>query len=130
MVRIIAAFILASAALLSFTSFAEASVDGKTALGHCVALIKVWTEGKAPATAEEGSRAGFCSGMMAGIMEMNAQNRTAGLQGGPTFCAPDDMKFGDMAKIIVEYLNSHRDNLQEDGVGLAIQSLKEAYPCR
>ena len=75
---------------------------------------------------------GFCMGFLFGTVNqaVNRNNPAAGRKmGPPLICLPDGVTFEQMRKIVVRWLNNHRESLNKAGTYLVIQALQETYPC-
>lgn len=63
----------------------------------------------------------FCQGWAAAVRDP--------LQMTGAVCAPDDVEYPALSKIVLKYLREHEDALHQNSFVLTARALKEAYPC-
>jgi Rap1a immunity proteins len=115
------AYFIAAGLALSVIGNAHGSVvdNGADAQKAC----RFFTEGSFGDS--DGARAaGACEGMMETAMvfspNMPADSRA---------CAPAQGSVLESAKTLLRYLDNHPDRLSEAGITLAIEALRDAWPC-
>src|SRR5262245_49515819 len=75
--------------------------------------------------------AGYCLGMIAGMLHMHAQVRAFNELPRPLFCLPEDttITVGQARLIVVCYLETHPEWLHRNPDALVVEALHEAFPC-
>lgn len=115
------AYIIAASLALSVIGNARGSVvdTGADAQKYCRFLV----EGSFHDT-DEARAAGTCEGMLETAMvfspNMPADTRA---------CAPAQGSALESAKVLLRYLDKNPDRLNEAGVTVAIEALRDAWPC-
>jgi Rap1a immunity proteins len=61
---------------------------------------------------------GFCFGLVSGLTEEV-----------PGICAPDGSKVSQGVRIVVQYVDSHPERMDDSFAKLAVEALKAAWPC-
>jgi hypothetical protein len=69
----------------------------------------------------------YCHGLIMGILIMDTAYRVESPHTLPLFCPP--LLPEQVARVIVRYLETHPNTLQESGTVLAVHALREAFPC-
>jgi hypothetical protein len=126
--RVIFALLLAS---IPSSAFAQSSHrSGNDLLSECQDALK---ESVAIANLVT---AGRCFGYLEGLNDSEGLKRrpsdsarTLDDPGLRQWCTPAGVTMGQIAMVIVKYLNDHPERLQEDKFDLARQALKRAWPC-
>jgi hypothetical protein len=97
---------------------------GHVLLRKCKAAIEDLTEDQRIADA------GQCTGYVHGIEEML---RFIEIRYGLTdslFCVPKGVNLGQMARVVVKYLEDHPERLHETDINLVVDAFKLAFPCK
>ena len=71
---------------------------------------------------------GYCLGFIHGMCSMHdyaARKYSARL-----YCAPDEVTNGQVRRIIIKFLKDHPNRLHETDLILAVDALREAFPCK
>lgn len=115
-------FLLLALAALSQPALA----DGNKLLEECSQILKFAETGYL----DEGNVGGsFCMGMVNGMMALNTIYRSQ-LGNKALFCPPNiSVSNADGAKIVVNYLKAHPEQLGEDAGSLMFFAFNDAYPC-
>jgi hypothetical protein len=110
---------------LLLLSPAMSHADGGVLLRECSELFDSSDEGLLD-TSRVG--ASYCMGMVNGMMALNAVYRS---QPGSNalFCPERTVTTGEGAKVVINYLNRHPEELTLDAPSLMLFALREAYPC-
>jgi hypothetical protein len=113
---------LIGALALAGTDMREASAQGATRTGtEMLAACRAFLEGQAlfeHATPEEAARAGFCGGYVLGIITEETEA-----------CVPP-MPAREVVSKIVEYLETHSDELDRAFDDLVERALMATWPCK
>lgn len=109
--------------LLFLASGAGAALDlksGHAVLPQCDALLQL--------EPTDLFGAGRCIGMLETLnvtrWKVDAEDRAQ-----PRYCPPPDVTLTVEARIVVDYLQAHPEQLHQPGVVLALTALQEAFPC-
>ena len=111
-------------ALFSFLSISgaaeESSLSGKDLRQHCEAVL----QGHAPQSFE----AGVCVGTLQTLRYI--QPLLDPKYGKADYCLPPGLPSEQEAQVVVTYLQSHPERLQEEGRTVALDALHQAFPCK
>lgn len=100
---------------------------GNELLSKCTALVNSIDRG----SQRDPSGAGYCSGIMLGMMDMNTFNQAkVGKPSDYYFCTPDGVMNVQAARIVIKYLKEHPKTLGFPDTALVSLALAEAYPCK
>jgi Rap1a immunity proteins len=91
--------------------------DGNDLLQFCQADIRFQDNSHYSGVVEEGWQRGMCLGMVSGVASML------------TLC-PEQMKYGQLVRVVVKYLQDHPEKLQLRDTTLIKQALLAAFPCQ
>ena len=117
-------FALVLLLLITYSSSAETR-DGNFLLRACEVAVNVDTK----ATESEAVNAGYCYGLVTGVLGTNRVNMTA--FGNALFCTPAvGFPTSQGASVVVNYLNENPGKLYLGAVSLAILAFRKAYPCK
>ncbi len=109
--------------MLSLMSMAHAAaappVSGDILLKHCEAAL----QDRAPRSFE----AGVCVGMLQTLTYI--QPLVDPKYGKAGYCLPQGSADQQEIQVVVTYLQSHPERLQEEGQTLALDALHQAFPC-
>jgi hypothetical protein len=113
--------ILASLALLLVGGVGATVVDkGTDAQKSCELLVQ-----KSFRDQGEARSAGSCEGMIETAM-LFSPNLPAELRA----CPPAQGSVLESAKVLLQYIDNNPDRLNEPGITLALEALRDAWPCR
>ena len=98
----------------------EPALSGAVLLKHCESVL------------QDGAPKSFEAGTCVGILEtlryiqplLDPKYEKAG------YCLPPGLPFEQEARVVVTYLQSHPERLQEEGRTLALDALHQAFPCK
>jgi hypothetical protein len=129
--RTVSALLLAFAAVFSLPGHAD-TLDGNHLLQMCNNTVKILSGTAIDDEVTEAMMfdAGICIGMIAGISRtlISMHDAGAGKRGA---CLPARPVTNEQAaRMIIRYLEAHRDRLHLPGGDLALAAFREAYPCR
>ncbi|MDT8419908.1 MAG: Rap1a/Tai family immunity protein [Desulfuromonadales bacterium] len=99
----------------------ELTFDGHVLLDNCQ-----------QATSKEATdfvRVGFCFGQIRGINDMNILFKEFIPETYAGYCIPGGITLGQQARIVLNYLNKHQDDLDKDSSVLVLAAQLEAFPC-
>lgn len=107
--------------LLSVSGSAEEpALSGEVLLKHCESVL----QDRTPRSFE----AGVCVGMLQTLTYiqplLDPQYERAG------YCLPQGLPHEQEVRVVVTYLQSHPERLQEEGQTLALDALHQAFPCQ
>lgn len=101
------------------------SKDGNRLLHACSAITQKNCDCEEDRYARFNS--GYCFGQMHAVMDLFADNHAYTQQ---LFCLPENGSLGQYARVIVKYLQANPEELHLDGSLLAINALRQAFPCK
>ena len=105
-----------------------AIADGNELVEHCNSAIKLYEgENSASTTTEIG--AGLCLGVLDGFRSLNTFYEAVLEKDQLFFCIPTGVTNGQLAKVVVKYLNDNPSELHEPATALIWTALFEAFPC-
>jgi len=111
--------------------------DGNDLLDACRDADKSPDEMK---TQDQLRRSMMCLGYITGVADgikvatqvneqINEKPRNLGDWGG-LFCAPDEVKVGQVLRVVVKYLRDHPGELHNPSADLIVAALNAAFPCK
>jgi len=109
-------------------------IRGNDVLDSCQIAVRNFDDNGGPAG--ERFDAGWCSGWVNGALELTKlhNERTTLIKEKPTllqFCVGvPGIPVIQAMRIVVKYLKEHPEQLHEDGMGLTVTALKDAFPCK
>jgi NAD dependent epimerase/dehydratase family enzyme len=74
-------------------------------------------------------KVGQCLGYLSGLTDTANYYHKKKIRNAPNFCLPTEVTLGQEVMIVVKYLESHPEKLQETRFILAMTALKNAFPC-
>jgi hypothetical protein len=98
----------------------EPALSGTVLLKHCESALQDST----PRSFE----AGVCVGMLQTLRYI--QPLLDPKYGKASYCLPQGLPNEQEVRVVVTYLQSHPERLQEEGRTLALDALHEAFPCK
>ena len=98
----------------------EKALSGEVLLKHCEAALQ---EG-----APQSFEAGVCVGILQTLGYM--QPLLDPKYGKAGYCLPQGLPYAQEVRVVVTYLQSHPERLQEEGSTLALDALHQAFPCK
>jgi hypothetical protein len=106
--------------------------SGNDILVDCTNLVK--TESIEAVSQDKVLGMGYCIGLIDGFVTFNYVYESILRAGGQEsdivqMCLPDRVSTRQLADVIIKYLESNPDKLQQAGQALAAQALVDAYPC-
>ena len=120
------AFVLLSPA----RSDASIHINGHMLLDMCSASLEITDPAKARTDSTSALNAGYCIGLMQGLIDATQSYELSKKIGYICLPAPIPPKNHEAAAIVVKYLRAHPSDLNTYGPALAIRALKDAYPCK
>jgi len=73
--------------------------------------------------------AGYCLGLVRGLVTMNDAWQHDTKDASRFFCTPLSNTTGQFIRVVVKYLKEHPERLHEQDMGLATVALRDAFPC-
>ena len=116
-------------ALLSFSpSLADDNNNGEALLGRCKSVEKIGKQGVVLDRSET-SNLMYCLGYINGFMGM--YYNTVMLDNFKTtpYCLPQGVNWKPLARIVVDYSESHPELLHQPAEALTAMALSEKFPC-
>lgn len=114
--------------ILVFLTPAWCYADGNDLLKRC-GLLVAYTDSEALESSPPGERM-FCAGFMQGITNMNLLYQQV-LRSDAQFCLPEwGISNSHAARIVVQHLRDHPEELHRNEFVLAIWALRAAFPCK
>jgi hypothetical protein len=113
---------------------AFAETTGNDVLERCQTALHLYDNNTA--TGGEHMDAGWCSGWVGGTLELSMLHNewTGFVKEKPTilhFCVPGSgVPVIQGIRVVVKYLKEHPEQLHQDGMGLTVAALKDAFPCK
>lgn len=98
-----------------------ATSSGDDLLAGCRAVAT----GTHPAP-NDSTQAGICFGELEALNWLAPGQKSTLLRS----CVPDDVTVQQMAKVVVAYIEQHRDRAREPFQGLALEALASTWPCQ
>jgi hypothetical protein len=119
MKQLLVAAVLVAVAAPAFGADDEVTIkfSGNTMLPHCRALVD-YDDATTPMS-------GLCAGMITSLFW--AQKA---LESRLKFCAPPKVTRGQSRQVVIRYLESHPERLHVDIRQLAVDAMREAWPCK
>ena len=102
------------------------AANGKKLLNDCNNVIK-YQQNKSDKTVSV-LGAGLCYGYIGSTIDTHA-SLTEFFNRDKLFCSPADLKSGDAARIVVNYLKKYPQKSNELAYDLVLEALIEAFPC-
>jgi len=118
-------FLISSSA---FTNGDEYKSDGNELLRDCKANIEVLDNPK-KAGQDDFIKLTSCLNILHGLLDMH-EIYTQMFNSPKIFCVPESVNLGQLAQVVVKYLNDNPQILHELDTLLIIKALKNAYPCK
>lgn len=115
-------------------AYAYTAWTGESVSGYCKLLLQFMDKNEAAKDAFQAAEAASCSGYLNGFIDANlTQVSASGSQNAgsnhQTFCLPKDATIHGVVKIVVSYMDQHKNQLNSPAEGLVMQALITAYPC-
>src|SRR5882724_6127827 len=126
--------LLVTAAAFAVAAEAPSAKDGNALLRQCTDALRVEEQPNPNIELVNAMNAGLCIGLVWGMLDLNraytvyqATNPNNRL----LFCLPvnDGITPSQGMRIILRYLQTHPERLHQNGSVLAVQALREAFPC-
>ncbi|MGE0684112.1 MAG: Rap1a/Tai family immunity protein [Candidatus Binatia bacterium] len=103
-----------------FGAAEEPALSGKVLLKQCESALQE----RSPRSFE----AGVCVGMLQTLTYI--QPLLDPKYGKAGYCLPQGLAYEQEVRVVVTYLQSHPERLQEEGRTLALDALHQAFPCK
>jgi hypothetical protein len=116
--------VAAGAALLPVHAYA-AEYSANRLLPGCELLVSPPTA----LTNAQALAAGECLGMITGMLQTLPIMEQLKLLGAPIVCVPEGATQGQLAQVVVKYIESHPADMHRSFVGQAFSAFFEAWPC-
>jgi len=114
---------------LFMPSLAIGGVDGKALLQKCEPIAKLFDD-PASLSSKEASGGVYCLGYIDSFMETFSFQVQAKIVPSVPYCMPEEeIPKKEIARVVVDYLNNHPENLDKPAGYYLFMALREAYPC-
>jgi hypothetical protein len=130
----IARLMLCAALLLSVSPIMAQTLHsstGRDMLRHCAIVDRITSRqlsrSEAASAPEDAMIQGFCLGAIAGVSFLAAAS-TKNTQ--YPICVPENAPRGQVVSVVVRYLQTHPERLNDDFLWLVMNAQREAWPCR
>ena len=121
--------VLISVVLLFFPGSVHAIEDGHDLLQKCGPIMKLYSEPES-LSSKEASGVVYCMGYIDSFIETFRFQVETQIVASVPYCMPSEkVPKKDIARVIVDYLKEHRDDLGKPAGYHIFMALREAFPC-
>ena len=117
--------IAAAVVLVGMMASGAAMADGNSLLAQCQQFIKASDREKG----YDQGLAGMCAGFVEGVLSTTAFFSES-LENDAKLCIPKNATNGQLARVVVKYLNDNPSKLNQGKTGLVWLAMRDAYPCK
>jgi hypothetical protein len=120
--------LIASLFIASSASPGMVEIDGKMLLENCQEAVRYMDNKNTQSV--NFSSVNLCVGYISGVNDLHTTFvGSVACFDQPVFCSPRPANLEQLVKIVANFLNAHPENLHFKGSVLAVEALKDAFPC-